>query len=310
MTTQPPLILGTRGSALAQTQSNWVRDRILEANPDLEIEVRIIKTMGDTDQATPLDAFPQMGVFVKELQNALLDGRIDFAVHSLKDVPDPTPPGLILAAFPPREDARDAWVSRGPSFRELPAGSKVGTGSPRRLMQLRALRPDLEYLPIRGNVDTRLRKVKDGEIDAAVLATAGMKRLGLGSEIGHTFALHDMIPAIGQAALAMECRQGDARTLLALSLIADDATGRMVTLERRFMAAVGGGCKVPMAAHAYPVGDEIRFQAVIGESGTGRLAKITRTFGDENALTEVDEIAEDLIDACRDQGIPTPKEIG
>ena len=153
------LVLGSRGSALALAQAGMILKDIEKANPGLTVRLEVIKTAGDSDQGTPLDQFPALGVFVKEIQNALLDGRIDAAVHSLKDVPEEQPGGLVFAAFPPREDARDVFVSRGVRFTDLPRGARVGTGSPRRILQLRALRPDVEFVALRGNVDTRLAKM-------------------------------------------------------------------------------------------------------------------------------------------------------
>ncbi len=302
--------LGSRGSDLALTQSRWVMAQLQEAMPMARIELQVIKTQGDADQTTRLDAFPVWGVFVKELQAALLDGRIDFAVHSLKDVPDIQPKGLVLSAFPPREDARDVLVSQGKRFSELPAGSKVGTGSPRRVMQLRALRPDLEYLPLRGNVDTRVRKVRDGELAATLLAAAGLKRLGRASDITHTFGFHEMIPAIGQASLALECREDDSETRELLSHLDDEETHILVSLERRFMAAVGGGCKVPMAAHAYATGSGIRFLCAMGKPDGGAMARLERNVDFDDAEEEIDELAKELLEECRMRGIPTPDRPG
>src|SRR6185436_15863400 len=192
---------------------------------------QIIKTTGDADQRTKLNEFPGMGIFVKELQLALLAGTIDFAVHSLKDVPEDEPEGLMLACFPEREDPRDVFVSDGRRFRDLPAGARVGTGSPRRVLQLKALRPDLEYVPVRGNVDTRVNRVRSGELQGTILAAAGLKRLGRAKDIAHPFSFTEMIPAIGQASLALECRAADARTRALIAPLNDDLTAAAVTLE-------------------------------------------------------------------------------
>jgi len=300
------LVLGSRGSDLALTQSRWVMGQLQTAWPEAKFELRIIKTEGDVDQTTRLDAFPTWGVFVKELQIALLDKRIDFAVHSLKDVPDEKPEGLVLAAFPPREDARDVLISQGPRFRELPAGSRVGTGSPRRVMQLRAMRPDLEYVPLRGNVDTRIRKVRDGEMAAVLLAAAGLKRLNRHAEATHSFGFHEMIPAIGQAALALECREEDAEVRHILAAINDALTADLIGLERRFMSAVGGGCKVPMAAHAYPSGDGFRFLCTMGRADRADLVRLERSLDFEDAEEEIDSLAAELLEECLAKGIPIP----
>lgn len=303
--TDRTFILGSRGSELALTQSRWVMAKLQEAVPGLRIELQIIKTQGDADQTTRLDSFPAWGVFVKELQVALLEKRIDFAVHSLKDVPEGGPEGLMLAAFPAREDARDVLISNGVRFRDLPAGSKVGTGSPRRVMQLRAMRSDLEYVPVRGNVETRVRKVRDGELAATLLAAAGLKRMGRSGDATHSFGFHELIPAIGQAALALECRTDDGETRKLLAHIDDELTHELVTLERRFMAAVGGGCKVPMAAHAYPHGDGARFLCAMGKPD-GEVVRIERTIDLEDGEAEIDDLADELLEECQARGIPTP----
>lgn len=307
------LVLGTRGSKLALTQSGMVKEWLEKANPGLEVRLEVIRTAGDADQGTPLDTFPALGVFVKELQTALLEGRVDAAVHSLKDVPEEQPEGLVLAAYPEREDARDVFVSRGfkdgVRFADLPKGARVGTGSPRRILQLRALRPDLEFVPLRGNVDTRVAKLERGEVDGLVLAAAGLRRLGRTEVITHTFSYGECIPAIGQAALGLECRADDAATRKCLEKLNDPETADAVELERQFMQAVGGGCKVPMAAHAYPHGDSFRFLAVMGDAATGRHVRIERVLDPEYEEEDVDELAEEILELCRDKGLPTPREV-
>jgi hydroxymethylbilane synthase len=302
-----PIVLGSRGSLLALTQANMVKGWIEEANPGLKVTLEIIKTEGDVDQETPLVGFDAMGIFVKQIQAALKDGRIDVAVHSLKDVPEEQPEGLILAAFPPREDARDVFVSNGLNFHALPEGARVGTGSPRRILQLRALRPDLAFVALRGNVDTRLAKLERGEVDGIVLAAAGLNRLGKGAVATHSFSFQESVPAVGQAALALECRADDKSTLRAVRKLDDPETAEAVELERQFMKSVGGGCRVPMAAHAYPYGDSFRFLAVIGDAKTGKLARIERVLDPEDAEEEVDEIAEEILEMCRAKGLPTPR---
>ncbi|MDB5107010.1 MAG: porphobilinogen deaminase [Fibrobacteres bacterium] len=303
------LIIGTRGSALALTQSNLMADALRAAHKGLDVRLEIIKTSGDADQKTKLHAFPGMGVFVKELQMALLEGTIDCAVHSLKDVPEDEPEGLMLAAFPEREDARDVFISDGRTFRQLPKGSKVGTGSPRRVLQLKALRPDLQYVELRGNVDTRIGKVRSGELQGVVLAAAGLNRLGRAAEITHPFSFQEMIPAIGQASLGLECRVSDARVRKLLEAIDDPETHDAVSLERDFMKRVGGGCKVPMAAHVYPYGEGMRMLAVLGNPATGAMARVEQTLD----LDEEDEMLEDVAlrmeDACKEKGIPLPHDL-
>lgn len=302
------LVIGTRGSALALTQSNMMADALREAHPGLDVRLEIIKTTGDADQKTKLHAFPGMGVFVKELQTALLAGTIDCAVHSLKDVPEEQPDGLVLAAFPEREDPRDVFISDGRAFRDLPAGSKVGTGSPRRVLQLRAMRPDLEYVGLRGNVDTRIGKVRSGELQGVVLAAAGLRRLGRAGEITHAFSFQELVPAIGQASLGLECRAGDERVLRLLDAVDDAETHDAVLMERDFMKRIGGGCKVPMAAHVYPYGDGMRMLAVLGNPATGALARVEQTIGDDEEDEMIEEVALRMEDACRDKGIPLPRE--
>ncbi|HAP00171.1 MAG TPA: hydroxymethylbilane synthase [Fibrobacteres bacterium] len=302
------LILGSRGSALALAQATKMKHELEAAHPGLEVQVQVIKTSGDADQSTRLDAFQAFGVFVKEIQTALMEGRIDAAVHSLKDVPEDEPSSLTLAAFPEREDARDAFISKGVRFIDLPKGAKIGTGSPRRIMQLRALRPDLEFVPIRGNLDTRIAKIERGDLAGVVLATAGLRRLEKASVITHRFSFSESIPAIGQAALALECRVDDARVHKLLDALNDPLTSDAVLLERRFMKAVGGGCRVPMAAHAYPYGDSYRFMAVMGDAVTGKLVRIERALEPDTAESEVDEIAAEILDECRAHKIRTPRD--
>ncbi|HKP94294.1 MAG TPA: hydroxymethylbilane synthase [Fibrobacteria bacterium] len=304
------LVMGTRGSALALTQSNLMADALRKAHKGLEVRLEVIKTSGDADQRTRLHAFPGMGVFVKELQTALLDGTIDCAVHSLKDVPEDEPEGLMLAAFPEREDARDAFISDGRSFRQLPPGSRIGTGSPRRVLQLKALRPDLEYVGIRGNVDTRIGKVRSGELQGVVLAAAGLNRLGRAAEITHPFSFQDMIPAIGQASLALECRAADERVRKLLEAVDHPETHDAVDLEREFMKRIGGGCKVPMAAHAYPYGEYgMRMLAVLGNPATGAMARVEQTLDEDEEDELLEELAVRMEEQCKDKGIPLPHDL-
>jgi hydroxymethylbilane synthase len=303
-------VIGTRGSPLALAQSELMAEALRQAHKGLEVRLEIIKTAGDADQRTKLDAFPGMGVFVKELQLALLDGSIDCAVHSLKDVPEDEPEGLLLGAFPEREDARDVFISDGRNFRQLPAGSKVGTGSPRRVLQLKALRPDLEYVDIRGNVDTRIGKVRSGGLQGVVLAAAGLRRLGREADITHAFSFQDMIPAIGQAALGIECRQADARVQKLLQAVDHAETHDAVDMEREFMKRIGGGCKVPMAAHVYPYGEYgMRMLAVLGDPVTGAWARIEQTIDADEEDELLEEVAVRMEEACREKGIPLPHDL-
>ncbi|MCS6830652.1 MAG: hydroxymethylbilane synthase [bacterium] len=265
------LRVGTRGSALAQAQTASVVRMLREQYPDLQIETAVIRTSGDLQQREVL------GAFVKELQEALLDGRIDVAVHSLKDLPTQPVKGLALAAVPPRADPRDVCLCREGDFWQLPSGARVGTGSPRRSAQLRARRSDLQYLPLVGNVDTRIRKLHEGQYDAIVLAAAGLQRLGFlensddrhvplpdGSELRiHLFDLDTVLPAPGQGALAVECRVDNEAIRSLLSVVDHLPSRQEVTAERAFLQAIGGGCRVPIAAYAKVEGQRLRLRGLV-----------------------------------------------
>jgi hydroxymethylbilane synthase len=244
------LTIGSRGSQLALWQAHWVQGRLEALGEQCRIE--IIKTTGDkiTDVSLSLvgSQFGTKGLFTKEIEEALLAGEIDLAVHSLKDMPTELPAGLTLAAIPVREDPRDALVGRG--FANLAQGARVGTGSLRRAAQLRALRPDLRIEDIRGNVDTRLRKLDEGQYDAIVLASAGLRRLGWEYRITEMFEPSVMCPAVGQGALAIESRDDNGAGFQASRRLEDWDTRARVTAERAVLAALGGGCQAPMGAHA------------------------------------------------------------
>ncbi|MFC1584135.1 hydroxymethylbilane synthase [Fibrobacterota bacterium] len=303
------ITVGSRGSLLAVTQTEWVINRLRKAHPNLELDHKIIKTTGDLDQKTRLDKLAGMGVFVKELRTALLNGGIDCAVHSLKDVPEEEPEGLTLACFPEREDARDVFISRGCRFYELSAGSRVGTGSPRRVLQLEKIRPDLKYVSLRGNLDTRIRKVREGKLDGIVVAAAGVKRLNRAEEIIHYFSFEQMIPAIGQGALTIECRSADTQSLRTVKIINDDLTEGAVRLEREFMNRVGGGCKAPMASHVYFTGGGLRMMAILGDLKKKKWSRSERTAGLDGTEELVEEISGNIIEDCRDRGIPLPRDL-
>jgi hydroxymethylbilane synthase len=240
--------IGTRQSPLALWQANYVSEQLRSHGH--EVELVKITTTGDVS-TTPLGASGGVGLFTKEIQRALLEGRCDLAVHSLKDLPTEPVPGLQLAAVPPREDPSDCWIARDHrSLDALPAWSRVGTGSPRRRAQLLHMRPDLEILDIRGNVDTRLRKLKDGEFDAILLAYAGLHRLGLESVITEKLALDRMLPAVGQAALGLETRSEDEATREAVRALNHGPTLSAVRAERELLRQLRAGCLAPVAAHA------------------------------------------------------------
>lgn len=252
------LTIGSRGSKLALWQAHHVASRLTQLGATTRIEV--IKTTGDHLQTASLAQAGGKGLFTKEIEDALLAGSIDLAVHSLKDLPTETPPGLAIAAIPPREDPRDAMV--GLRVADLPLGARVGTSSGRRAAQLRLLRPDLQIDPVRGNVDTRLRKLKDGEFDAIVLAAAGLLRLGLDREIAEVLLPEQVCPAPGQGALAIQTRMGDPAQWVCQELN-DEATEQAVTCERAALAALGGGCQLPIGAFARIVDDSLDLIAVV-----------------------------------------------
>ncbi|MBI2940745.1 MAG: hydroxymethylbilane synthase [Chloroflexi bacterium] len=243
--------MGTRGSALALAQTRLVIERLAERFPSTAVEICPIHTRGDHLASVSLSVIGGQGVFVKEIEQALLAGRIDFAVHSLKDLPSALPPGLALAAILPREDPRDVLIARSaPSLVALPAGARVATSAPRRFTQLHAARPDLHLVDIRGNVDTRLRRLRAGDFDAIVLAAAGLHRLGRAGEITEYLPLDVCLPAVGQGALAVEARVDDADLLAMLQAIDHPPTRAAVTAERAVLRALGGGCRIPIAAYA------------------------------------------------------------
>lgn len=258
------LRIGTRGSKLALVQSELVRDALLRRHPGLEVELVRITTRGDTVLDRPLAAIGGKGLFVTEIEDAMRDGRVDIAVHSAKDLPSELPHDMAFAAIPPREDARDVLVADVDAIEALPRGSRVGTSSPRRQCQLRAMRSDLELADVRGNVDTRLRKLDAGEYDALVLAAAGLNRLGVADPRIHPVAPDQILPAVGQGALGIEARAGDTEVLTLVAPLHDADTADAVIAERAFLAATGGGCDSAVAAHATIHGDVITVTGMIG----------------------------------------------
>ena len=248
-----PLVIGSRGSKLALWQAEQARERLRLLNPRIDVRIEIIKTTGDVKN-DPLSVIGGKGVFTKELEDALLDGRIDMAVHSLKDLPTILPDGLSIAAICEREDARDALVLRagsdGGSLMDLREGAIVGTSSQRRLAQLKALRRDVEVRDLRGNVDTRIRKLDEGQYDAVILASAGLVRLGLQDRISARIAVSEMLPAVGQGAIAIETRSDNEFAVESASRLDHRETRVACLAERAFLRGLGGGCQFPIAAHA------------------------------------------------------------
>lgn len=264
------LRIGTRGSQLALWQANHVAGRLRERGHAVEIE--IIKTTGDALAEVAFSEVGTKGMFTKEIEEALAAGGIELAVHSLKDLPTELPKGFTLAAIMKREDPRDALVSRRfRNLRELPVGARVGTSSLRRVAQLKAMRPDLEVRPVRGNVDTRLRKLESGEYDAVILAAAGLLRLGKQEAIKQLLSWDEMTPAPGQGALAIEIR-GEREDLSRLLAFLDDADSRAcTTCERALLAALGGGCQVPIGAYAERVGGKLQLIAKVAQADASRV---------------------------------------
>lgn len=292
------LRLGSRGSPLALWQARYVEERLREAWPDLEVEVAVIKTEGDRDADASLTASGGSGMFVREIESALVHGSIDVAVHSLKDLPTETPAGLVLAAIPSRHDPRDALcASAAGRVEDLPPGALVATGSPRRRCQLLRARPDLRFTPVRGNIDTRLGKLALGQFDALILAVAGIERLGLTRTPYAPIPLSLCLPAPGQGALAIEIRLDDAKTRRLVQALDDPDSACCVVAERSFLAALGAGCLAPAAALATVAGATLSLEAMVG-SPDGRVQKRERLSGprhDAEALGA--EMARRLLEA-------------
>ena len=275
-------VIGSRGSKLALWQAEWVRARLAVLRAGVEVRIEIVKTSGDVLRDAPLSVIGGQGAFTKELEEALLAGRIDIAVHSLKDLPTVLPGRLRVAAVTEREDARDALVLRAGagdrvgSLAELPRGLTVGTSSQRRRAQLKHLRPDAAVRELRGNVDTRLRKLDAGEFDAVILASAGLRRLGLEHRISAALSTAEMLPAVGQGALGVETRADDEDTNALVSLLDDPQTRAACEAERALLRSLGGGCLVPIAAHATVQGARLRVEGLVaGPEGSRVLRDAT-----------------------------------
>ncbi|HZS41273.1 MAG TPA: hydroxymethylbilane synthase [Polyangia bacterium] len=271
------LRIATRGSALALWQAEHVRDRLRALDAELRVELLVLKTRGDKIVDRALSEVGGKGLFVKEIEEAVLDGRADLAVHSMKDLPADVPAELVIAAVPEREDARDALVvapsSSARGVDSLQPGARVGTSSLRRVCQLRARRPDLVLVPLRGNVDTRVRKLDAGELDAIVLACAGLKRLGHAERITAALSAEESLPAIGQGALAIECRAADSETRARLAALDHRATALAVAAERGFLARLEGDCKTPLAAHATLEGERLTIHGLVGATDGSELLR-------------------------------------
>jgi hydroxymethylbilane synthase len=266
--------IGTRGSQLALWQANWVKEQLIREHPDLDVQVHTIKTTGDKILDVPLAKVGGKGLFVKEIEEALLSNTVDLAVHSMKDVPTELPEGLDIVATSKREDPRDAVLGRGSTpILELPPGARIGTSSLRRQAQLLAARPDFTIEPLRGNINTRLRKLREGMYDAIILAMAGVKRLGWENEVTEVIGTDIMLPAIGQGALGIEARLEDEATLKRIAFLNHEMTSSCVAAERAFLHRLEGGCQVPIAAYADREGDEILLAGLVGSVDGTRIIK-------------------------------------
>jgi hydroxymethylbilane synthase len=282
-----PLVIGSRGSKLALWQAEQARDRLRSLNPTIDIRIEIIKTTGDVKN-DPLSVIGGKGVFTKELEDALLDGRIDIAVHSLKDLPTTLPERLAISAVCEREDARDALVLRSDisiensSLLNLPQHAVVGTSSQRRVAQLKALRGDVVVKDLRGNVDTRIRKLDEGQYDAVILASAGLVRLGLQERITARIEINEMLPAVGQGAIAIETRTDDEFAVEATARLDHPETRLACLAERAFLRGLGGGCQFPIAAHAITDREQLKLDGLVARPDGSEILRASLT-GDNAA---------------------------
>ena len=268
------LRIGTRGSQLALFQANWVKDQLIQAHPHLKVSLVKIKTTGDKIQDVPLAKIGGKGLFVKEIEEALLQKRIDLAVHSIKDVPTQFPEGLHLYVITKREDPRDIFISKGGTkLKELPQGAKIGTSSLRRQAQLLHYRSDFELVPLRGNLDTRLKKLKTMNLDGVVLALAGVKRLGLEEKVTEIISTDISLPAIGQGALGIETRQDDREIEQQIRFLNDKDSWIAVSAERSFLKKLEGGCQVPIAAFARTAGATLQIDGLVGTIDGKRILR-------------------------------------
>ena len=304
MSPKKKIIVATRPSLLAHIQTLQTVELLQKANPDIEFEVKKFSTQGDRVLNRSLTEFGTTGLFVKELEHALLEGEADIAVHSLKDVPSFHPEGLKLAAYPQREDSRDVFLTRdGLSIDDMPQGFVLGTGSPRRKVQLADLRPDTKFKEIRGNIDSRIQKLEDGEYDAIVLAAAGMNRLDRHFDEEMLLDVDLCIPAIGQGALAIETRANDLECISIVEKINHKATEQAVLAERAFMAEIEGGCKFPLAAHAVVDGKYINMIAIVGDVKSGDFIVESIEVPVEESVAKSIGLAQEMKAICLEKGI-------
>ena len=291
------VVIGSRSSSLSLAQTSEVVRLLHQAHSSLNIDVVSLSTRGDRNKAAPLLSM-ERGMFVKEIERALLSGEIDVAVHSAKDMPASMPPGLVIAAFPEREDARDVLVNRwNAPLSELPAGARLGTSSPRRTAQLKAARPDIKILPIRGNVDTRLQKAASEDYDGAVLAAAGIIRLERESEISSFLSPQECVPDVGQGALAVQVRQNDTELIEAVGAIDCEPTSTAVRAERAFLSAMGGGCTMPTAAYGQIQDSNLRLMAMVAKPDGSEIYRVSESYGCANPEEAGKAIAAMLLEA-------------
>ena len=291
------LVLGTRGSRLAIWQAEWIQSRILEVASQVSVTLQRIKTSGDKTLDVPLAKIGGKGLFVKEIEEALLREDIDLAVHSLKDVPTVLPKGLAILGVPPREDPRDVLISpKHRTFDNLPKGATIGTSSLRRQAQLLHHRPDLHIVMLRGNVETRLRKVQEGEYDAVVLAAAGMRRMGLDNHVTEYLSPDFSLPAIGQGALGLEGRSQDEFIRKLVAKLNDAPTRTVVSAERSFLDRLEGGCQVPIAAHGVLQGETLVLDGMVASVDGKQLIRETLTGPSSEAQALGTRLAERILD--------------
>lgn len=282
------IVVGTRGSKLALTQTKWVISELKKKHPHIDFELKIIKTKGDIVQHITLDKIGDKGLFVKEIEQQLIDKEIDMAVHSMKDMPSSLPDGLKFASIPKREDPRDVLILRElyKTIDDLPKGATIGTGSKRRKYQLLKYRPDLNIVPIRGNIDTRIKKIEDENLDGVVLAAAGVLRAGLEKNISSYLPIDIMIPAPSQGALAIEIRQDNFEVENIISCFRDEITEIQVEAERGFLDGINGSCHIPMGAYCTVNGDDINLVGLFGDE-EGRKIVINSLKGKASSAREV-----------------------
>lgn len=297
--TKRHLVIATRESPLALKQTEIIRDKLLKTHPQLAISILGITTLADKRLDVSLDKIGGKGLFVKELEEALLNGRADIAVHSMKDVPMDLPPGLILPVIDNRADPRDVFISNDyAALRQLPHGSTVGTSSLRRQIQLQLLRPDIELRDLRGNVNTRLSKLDRGDYAAIVLAAAGVQRIGLAHRIQHYFSTEEVIPAAGQGALGIECREDDPATIAVIADLNDPASADCVIAERALCRRLNGGCQTPIGSFAKLHQDHLTLHGLVANQGGSKIIRASHT----GHRKEADAIGQHVAELLLNQG--------